>query len=477
MGAALRRERDPGRRADQDRLAARVDPERPRLQRALDERVVEHPDRQQRLPPPAPGGAQLAEQPDEVRLGDAQLEVLAGRGARASAGSSRGRRRTSRPARGPPTRRPCSPSRRGWSTSETSGASVTTRVAASGAERVRSSSARPSAAWVVACRTGCGRCRWAPRAVRRPRPGRGAGGRRSRAQRGRGRAVGEPAPTGRRCRSPSRSASSANCSVVSSDEWFCGWPSVARPWPLTVYAKITVGRVSSMAVNASRRASRSWPPRLRIAACRVASSRLSTSARSPVSPLDSSPGSRSRSWAAVQRSRRWYSGLDISSMRRRRASPPGRANSSCSSRPYLTVSTCQPAAANMPCSRMAPRMGTTRSRLCRLRSTIQTHLAQLADHRVEDRLPAGALVQLGVADAGSTAGPCRRPRTGPCSAGPARPRSAPSRRCRPSRWSSRPGPGPSRGSGSSAGRRTSRRVLQVRRRQLAEQVVDRVQHR
>ena len=76
--AALGRQRDPGRRADQDRLPARVDPERPRLQRALDERVVEHPDRQQRLPPPAPGGAQLAEQPDEVGLGDAQLQVLAG---------------------------------------------------------------------------------------------------------------------------------------------------------------------------------------------------------------------------------------------------------------------------------------------------------------------------------------------------------------------------------------------------------------
>ena len=34
---------------------------------------------------------------------------------------------------------------------------------------------------------------------------------------------------------------------------------------------------------------------------------------------------------------------------RRSASPPGRANSSSSSRPYLTVSTCQPAASNMPC--------------------------------------------------------------------------------------------------------------------------------
>ena len=52
--------------------------------------------------------------------------------------------------------------------------------------------------------------------------------------------------------------------------------------------------------------------------------------------------------------------------------PPGRVNSSCSSRPYLTVSTCQPAASNMPCSRVAPMLGTTRSSDCRLRSTIHT---------------------------------------------------------------------------------------------------------
>ena len=51
---------------------------------------------------------------------------------------------------------------------------------------------------------------------------------------------------------------------------------------------------------------------------------------------------------------------------------PGRVNSSSSSRPYLTVSTCQPAAANMPCSRVAPMLGTTRSSDCRFRSTIQT---------------------------------------------------------------------------------------------------------
>ena len=36
------------------------------------------------------------------------------------------------------------------------------------------------------------------------------------------------------------------------------------------------------------------------------------------------------------------------------------------------MSTCQPAASNMPCSRVAAMWGTTRSSDCRLRSTIHT---------------------------------------------------------------------------------------------------------
>ena len=83
--AALGRERDAGRRADEDRLPAGVDAERPRLERAVDERVVDRPDRQQRLAVARPGRAELAEQPDEVALGDAELDVLAVRATRASA--------------------------------------------------------------------------------------------------------------------------------------------------------------------------------------------------------------------------------------------------------------------------------------------------------------------------------------------------------------------------------------------------------
>jgi len=89
--------------------------------------------------------------------------------------------------------------------------------------------------------------------------------------------------------------------------------------------------------------------------------------------IDSSPpGSLLRSSSALHRSRRWYSGLGISSIRRRSASPPGRANSSSSRWPYFRVITCQPAAANMPRSRSAAMPGTTRSSDCRFMSTTQT---------------------------------------------------------------------------------------------------------
>src|SRR5215217_8717492 len=75
--AALRAERDARGRADQDRLAAGVDAERPRLERARHERVVDRADRQQRLAVAGPRRAELAEQPDEVDLRDAELDVLA----------------------------------------------------------------------------------------------------------------------------------------------------------------------------------------------------------------------------------------------------------------------------------------------------------------------------------------------------------------------------------------------------------------
>ncbi len=186
----------PGRRADEDRLAAGVDPERPRLQRPLDERVVEHPDRQQRLAPPAPGGAELTEQPDQVGLGDARARGAGRWAARASAGSSRGRRRTSRAAR-PRDQTPTLFTQPPRLVDElTSGQSVTTRRAASGASRVRSSRARPERGLGGGgARRACGRCRRAARAPARRHRARGAAAPRSpRTARRPAEPVGEPRP-------------------------------------------------------------------------------------------------------------------------------------------------------------------------------------------------------------------------------------------------------------------------------------------
>ena len=77
VGATLGAERDARRRADQNRLAAGVDPERPGLEAAHQERVVDRSHRQQRLAVARPGRPELAQQADEVDLRDAELDVLA----------------------------------------------------------------------------------------------------------------------------------------------------------------------------------------------------------------------------------------------------------------------------------------------------------------------------------------------------------------------------------------------------------------
>jgi hypothetical protein len=62
--APLGRQRDAGRGADKDRLAARVDTERPQLERAIDEQVIQRADGQQRPSVAQPRRSALAEQPD-----------------------------------------------------------------------------------------------------------------------------------------------------------------------------------------------------------------------------------------------------------------------------------------------------------------------------------------------------------------------------------------------------------------------------
>ena len=110
----------------------------------------------------------------------------------------------------------------------------------------------------------------------------------------------------------------------------------------------------------------------------------------------------------------------------------------------------------MPCSRVAPRIGTTRSRLCRLRSTTQTTSpssptigSSTASQQAPSSSSASPEQRVLAAGLGPTSvEPARR------SAAPAPPRSARSPRSRPSPSSSRPGRGPSRGWGSTAARRT-----------------------
>ena len=130
----------------------------------------------------------------------------------------------------------------------TSGLTVTTRLAASGASRVRSSRARPSAAWVVAvpdgvrprsCGTAGGACR-------------GEAGRRSRAAvcahspaaalSGAGRCQGWPGSA------PACAASSASWASVSSAEWFCGMPLDGQAVALDRVGQDDRGRLSSMAL-------------------------------------------------------------------------------------------------------------------------------------------------------------------------------------------------------------------------------------
>ena len=66
----------------------------------------------------------------------------------------------------------------------------------------------------------------------------------------------------------------------------------------------------------------------------------------------------------------WYSPFGISSMRRRSVSPPSSANAARRRGPYFSVTTCQPWSANTDASSDERMPGTTRSRLCRLKSMI-----------------------------------------------------------------------------------------------------------
>ena len=388
--AALGAERDAARRADEDRLAAGVDAERPRLERARHERVVDGPDRQQRLAVARPGRAELAEQADQVDLGDPELDVAA------VVGLAPAHERVG--VVGEPVDAVADdqiptlliqPPR--FVEVPTSGETVTTRSATSGASRTRSTKKRPNACWVEAVPL-----------CSRPRSSGTAGG---------AAAPGEPrAPAAARALAHSSASGVPSANVAHGSAGSA--PSALRQLAVLrlgqqrgVVGRVALGRQPpaldrvgeddrrpvahrvGLAVAVEQRARGRGPPRSRNVCRSVVVAEV----------VGDAPRARRRSSRASARSSRWYSSLGIASMRCRSASPP--AARTALERPYLTITPCQPgglehrgAAGRRRCP------GTTRSSDWRLRSTTHMTSPRRAHHRVGDRLPAGALVELGVAD-------------------------------------------------------------------------------
>ena len=282
----------------------------------------------------------------------------------------------------------------------TSGLSVTTWSATSGCARCRSDRNRPSAACVEVVALGA-----YPSSAGTAGTGCVSTASRRRRSAAAARASAAGVPSSNFCQGssgsmPEAAASSPICAPVSWAAWLPGWPSVARPRPLIVYAKMTVGRVSSMRPNASTSWARSWPARSRTISARSASvcgssrpTRVSRSA--PSRPARR----RSRTSSGWERSRRWYSSLGMSRMRRSKTSPPSAAKSALIRWPQVRVMTCQSAAANMPCRRWIWTSGMTRSRDCRLRSTIQTTSPRLRT--------SGSMMASQTAPSSSSASPSR----------------------------------------------------------------------
>ena len=198
-----------------------------------DERVVDRADREQRLAVAAPGGAELAEQADEVRLGDAELDVAAAGGLVPVHERLRVVREPVAPLAHRPDPRLVDPA------AEVGGAGhvgadrdhplghlggVVHEVDEEAAERLLG---RFLAA-VLAAERG----RHLGRRARLRLVARERGRRRGRELALR--AAGSKGAHGSSGSVPSCFASSPNCSFVSSAEWFSGWPSIGSDQPLIV---------------------------------------------------------------------------------------------------------------------------------------------------------------------------------------------------------------------------------------------------
>ena len=77
MGAALGRQRDPGRRADDDEAGAGVEAVDQRVEATADERVVDRADGQQVVVVQLVAEPEGVQQQEQVHLADAELDVPA----------------------------------------------------------------------------------------------------------------------------------------------------------------------------------------------------------------------------------------------------------------------------------------------------------------------------------------------------------------------------------------------------------------
>ena len=258
-----------------------------------------------------------------------------------------------------------------------------------------------------------------------------------------------------------------------------GWPCVASRHALIVYAKITDGR-SRHRVRLRERVEQITE----VVAAEVADRaqqllvvQLGDQLARSRGRRGRCPGSRSRSSPASERSSRWYSSFGISSIRRRSASPPSTLEQLAQPAPVLDRD-------RLPAGRLEHRRDPARrdvrhDPVQRLAVEIDDpqHLAEPRHHRVDQRLPDRALVQLRVAEQRDLAAALRHVEV----AGDVAVRDrAPDRRRRPD--PDRPG----REVGRHRILQPARIALQpaelAQRRQiprveLAEQILDRVQHR
>ena len=458
--AALGRERDARRGADEDRLAARVHPERPRLERAVDERVVDRADRQQRLAVARPRRAELAR---AARRGCPPRCP-----ARCAGRASDSRQRTSvsvssanQSMRSPrfhtPTRL-IQPPR--FVEDATSGLTVTTCSATLG-RRVGAGRRRSARTPAGSTRRPRGR---GPRSAGTPRRPAAGAARRARAARRRARhsaASGEPGakPRPRIVGVGAELAGELRPLRVAQQRRVVARVALGRQPPGLDRVGEDHRRPVVIGVGRARtrrsRSARSWPPRSRTAAMQLGVVEVGDDAPDVVRRRAVARAAARAARRRRLRRSRWYSSLGIASIRSRSASPPSRANSVAQPAPVLDRDRLPAGGLEHRADPAGGDVGHDAVQRLAVEVDDPQHLAQVRDDRVDERLPDRALVELGVADQRDLASALRHVEVPGDVAVRER---APDRRGRPDphragREVDRVGV-LQRGSGSSAGRRT-----------------------